>query len=145
MCIRDRLTAPEKDTVDNPLDARVGDKLEGGFVVRGRLGSGSSAVVLLVEKDAKEFVLKLSSHPDHNDRLRDEAALLRKLHHQNIVTVLESVEMNGLVGFTMERAGEKTLAQRLRSEGRLHLDLLERFGEELVEAVRHLELSLIHI
>ena len=137
--VEDKLTAPEKDTVDNPLDARVGDKLEGGFVVRGRLGSGSSAVVLLVEKDAKEFVLKLSSHPDHNDRLRDEAALLRKLHHQNIVTVLESVEMNGLVGFTMERAGEKTLAQRLRSEGRLHLDLLERFGEELVEAVRHLE------
>jgi len=137
--VEDKLTAPEKDTVDNPLDARVGDKLEGGFVVRGRLGSGSSAVVLLVEKDAKECVLKLSSHPDHNDRLRDEATLLRKLHHQNIVTVLEGVEMNGLVGFTMERAGDKTLAQRLRSEGRLHLDLLERFGEELIEAVRHLE------
>ena len=81
--VEDKLTAPEKDTVDNPLDARVGDKLEGAFVVRGRLGSGSSAVVLLVEKDAKEFVLKLSSHPDHNDRLRDEAALLRKLRHQN--------------------------------------------------------------
>jgi serine/threonine protein kinase len=137
--VEDKLTAPEKETVDNPLDARVGDKLEGGFAVRGRLGSGSSAVVLLVEKDAKEFVLKLSNHPDHNDRLRDEAALLRKLHHQNIVTVLESVELNGLVAFTMERAGEKTLAQRLRSEGRLHLDLLERFGEELIEAIRHLE------
>ena len=130
--VEDKLTAPEKDTVDNSLDARVGDKLECGFVVRGRLGSGSAAVVLLVEKDAKEFVLKLSTHPDHNDRLRDEAELLRKLHHQNIVTVLESAEMNGLVGFTMERAGEKTLAQRLRSEGRLPLDLLERFGEELV-------------
>ena len=137
--VEDKLTAPETDTIDNPLDARVGDKLEGGFAVRGRLGSGSSAIVLLVERDSKEFVLKLSSNPDHNDRLRDEAALLRKLHHQNIVTVFGDVEINGLVGFTMERAGEKTLAQRLRSEGRLHLDLLERFGEELIEAVRHLE------
>ena len=44
--VEDKLTAPEKDTVDNPLDARVGDKLEGGFVVRGRLGSGSYTALL---------------------------------------------------------------------------------------------------
>jgi hypothetical protein len=92
-----------------------------------------------VEKDGKEVVLKLASNPEHNERLREEASFLGKLHHQNIVTIFDPVEINGLVGFTMERAGEKTLAQRLRSEGRLHLDLLERFGEELIEAVRHLE------
>lgn len=137
--VEDKLTSPEKDTVDNPLDARVGEKLEGGFVVRGRLGSGSSSVVMLVEKDGKTMVLKLANKPEHNERLRDEAASLRKLRHPNVVEIFDDVEINGLAGFTMDRAGDKTLAQRLRSEGRLHLDLLERFGEELIQTVRHLE------
>ncbi len=137
--VEDKLTTPEKDTIDNPLEARVGDKLDGGFVVRGRLGSGSSALVMLVEKDGAEVVLKLASKTDYNDRLREEAAALRKLRHPNIVEVFGDVEIGGLAGFTMERAGDKTLAQRIRSEGRLHLDLLERFGEELIQTVRHLE------
>ena len=75
--VEDKLTTPEKDTIDNPLEARVGDKLDGGFVVRGRLGSGSSALVMLVEKDGAEVVLKLASKTDYNDRLREEAAALR--------------------------------------------------------------------
>lgn len=137
--VEDKLTSPEKDTVDNPLDARVGEKLEGGFVVRGRLGSGASAVVMLVEKAGKEMVLKLANNAEHNERLRDEASALRKLRHQNVIEIFEDVEINGLAGFTMDRAGDKTLAQRLRSEGRLHLELLERFGEELIQTVRHLE------
>lgn len=137
--VEDKLTSPEKDTVDNPLDARVGEKLEGGFVVRGRLGSGSSSVVMLVQEGGKEVVLKLASNIEHNERLREEASSLRKLRHQNVIEILDDVEINGLAGFTMDRAGDKTLAQRLRSEGRLHLDLLERFGEDLIQTVRHLE------
>jgi len=137
--VEDKLTSPEKDTVDNPLDARVGEKLEGGFVVRGRLGSGSTSVVMLVEKDGKTMVLKLASNLEHNERLREEAAALRKLRHQNVIEFFKDVEISGLAGFTMDRAGDKTMAQRLRSEGRLHLDLLERFGEELIQTVRHLE------
>jgi len=39
----------------------------------------------------------------------------------------------------VDRAGEKTLAQRLREEGRLHLELLERFGEDLLQVVDWLE------
>jgi serine/threonine protein kinase len=46
--VEDKLTAPEKDTIDNPLNARMGDKLEGGFVVRGRQGSESSANIRFV-------------------------------------------------------------------------------------------------
>jgi serine/threonine protein kinase len=137
--LEDKLTTPEKDSIDNPLDARVGDKLDGGFLVRGRLGSGSSAVVMLVEKDGTELVLKLASKTEYNERVREEAAALRNIRHQNIVQVFADVEIGGLAGFTMERAGDKTLAQRLRLEGRLHLDMLERFGEELIQTVRHLE------
>lgn len=37
------------------------------------------------------------------------------------------------------KAGDETLAQRIRKEGRLHLDLLERFGEDLLDVVAYLE------
>ena len=33
----------------------------------------------------------------------------------------------------MDQAGDETLAQRLRAEGRLHVDLLQRFGEDLLQ------------
>lgn len=139
--VEDELTTPDRDqdVIANPLEASVGDRLEGGFEVRSRLGSGASAVAMLVERDGKELVLKLSNKPEHNDRLRAEAEVLKKLRHQNIVESYDVVEVGGLTGFTMQRAGDKTLAQRLRSEGRLHLDLLARFGEDLLDAVRYLE------
>lgn len=137
--VEDELTAPDEEPVKNPLEAGVGDRLEGGFLVRGRLGSGSSATALLVEKDGKELVLKIASGPDYNDRVCAEAGTVRKLRHSNIVEAYDIVQIAGLTGFTMQRAGDRTLAQRLRSEGRLGLDLLERFGEDLLDAVRYLE------
>ena len=39
----------------------------------------------------------------------------------------------------MRRAGQETLGQRLRKEGRLHIDLLQRFGEDLLSVVNYLE------
>jgi hypothetical protein len=39
----------------------------------------------------------------------------------------------------MRQAGPETLGDRLRKEGRLHLDLLQRFGEDLLDVVRFLE------
>ena len=38
----------------------------------------------------------------------------------------------------MALAGDRTLGHRLREEGPLHLDLLQRFGEDLLDAVVHL-------
>jgi serine/threonine protein kinase len=139
--VEDELTTPdvEKDVVDNPLEAGVGDRLPGGFEVRARLGSGSSAIAMLVARGGKELVLKLSNRPEHNERLAAEAEVLKKLRHANIVEAYETVTVGDFVGFTMQSAGDKTLAQRLRSEGRLHLEHLERYGEDLLDAVRYLE------
>lgn len=39
----------------------------------------------------------------------------------------------------LEPAGDRTLATLLREEGRLSLDLTERFGTDLLEATRELE------
>lgn len=137
--VEDELTAPEPVTGVHPLDARKGDQLSGGFIVTQRLGSGSTCIALAVERDAQAGVLKIAKEAALNERVRLEAAVLKDLRHPNIVKWLGDFEVDGLVAIFMERAGEKTLDQRLRTEGRLSLDLLERFGDELLNVVVYLE------
>lgn len=151
--VEDELTTPsDEEEIRNPLDARGGDKLPGGFSVKRRLGKGSSATAFLVEKDGREVVLKLANGPEKNDRIRAEGETLKKLSHPNIAQFFENVtfEKSNLVGFTMEYAGERdpeknqrdldaSLADRLRKEGALQLELLENLGTDLIEAVRYLE------
>jgi hypothetical protein len=45
----------------------------------------------------------------------------------------------GRTALLLKSAGARTLAEKLKEEGRLSLDMLQRFGEELIEAVNHLE------
>jgi hypothetical protein len=47
--------------------------------------------------------------------------------------------MHGRVVLVLDKAGDETLATRLRQEGRCGLDLLQRFGEDLLAAVDSLE------
>jgi serine/threonine protein kinase len=93
-----------------------------------------------VDNQGKEQVLKVALEPEDNTRLKAEAEVLRKLRrHQFIVQLHDERDYQGRVGILMDRAGDKTLAQRLREEGRLHLELLERFGEDLLQVVDWLE------
>ena len=148
--VEEELTAPADETIENPLDAKKDDKLPYGYKVVRRLGKGSTATAFLVEKDGREVVLKLANNAEKNDRVRAEAETLKKLRHANIAEWFESVEMKGIAGFTMEYAGERdtkkegrdqeaSLADRIRKEGALQLELLERFGEDLLKAVTYLE------
>jgi serine/threonine protein kinase len=84
-------------------------------------------------------VLKVASKPEHNDRLRQEFDVLGRLRHPNVVAPFAFLEFGPIHGFTMERAGEETLAQRLRKDEKLEIDLLERFGDELLQAVDYLD------
>jgi serine/threonine protein kinase len=124
------LAAPEPDQTVHPLDARIGDRLQQGFVVKKRLGKGATSLALLVERDDQEGVLKVALDPSQNERLRHEGEVLRKLRHQNIVELYEDLEINGHAALFMAKAGAEstsgtyTLAQRIREEGRLSLDLL---------------------
>ena len=146
--VENELTTPEHDTIDDPARAQIGDLLPGGYSVVRRLGQGGCSVALLVERDGQDFVLKVASAPEHNDRLTDEADLLSKqeMRHPCIVDLVETLEIGQYIGFLMRPVyAEKdkrlieTLGQRLRKEGRLHLDLLQRFGEDLLSVVSHLE------
>src|SRR5690606_31165011 len=137
--VEEELTAPAPEAVADPLTAKPGERLAGGFRVVRRLGTGSTAVALLVERDGRQHVLKVALDPAHNDRLRGEAEVLRKLRHQSVVALDDTLELNGRVGLLLAVAGEQTLAQRLRSEGPVGVELLQRFGDDLLQAVSWLE------
>jgi serine/threonine protein kinase len=138
----DEITTPEprEGIVTDPTQAKPGDVLPDGLIVRKQLGKGASSLALLVENAGKEQVLKVAREPADNAWLKAEAAVLRKLRrHQYIVQLHDERDYQGRVGILMDRAGDKTLAQRLREDGRLHLELLERFGEDLLQTVDWLE------
>ena len=137
--VEEEFTSPDQDAVKNPLEAGKGDRLEGSYIVKQRLGSGSTATAFLVEFNGEEMVLKLANKPEANDRVTQEFETLKKISFPNIVSVFHKAHISGLDGFTMEKAGDKTLARRLHEEGKLSLDMLERFGEDLLSIVAFLD------
>jgi serine/threonine protein kinase len=137
--VENELTAPDQHVVEDVSSAQQGDLLPGNFKVVKRLGQGACSIALLVTRDGLEYVLKAASDPKHNARLKDEAEILQKLRHQHVVEFCDRIEIGGRNCILMHRAGLDTLGQRLRKEGRLHVDLLERFGEDLLDVVNYLE------
>lgn len=132
---------PDAPTEPTPEEARRGDTLGGGrFEVQGRLGSGSTSIALKVEEceTGRNAVLKVANHVSHNPRLRAEAAALKKLHHHAIVELFDGpFELDGHVALLLSYAGPNTLAARVADPP--GAELAERFGDDLLDAVRYLE------
>ncbi len=136
---------------DEGLDPRQADRDdvlgEGRFTVLKRLGKGSTAVGLLVEDATlttknRERVLKVALDEKASDRLVEEAEVLRRLSSPRVAALVEGpLELSeGINALLLENAGETTLQDRLRQRGgRLAVDLLERFGDELMAALVDLE------
>lgn len=139
--VEDELTTPDPESTVDPSIAGANDRLEGGFTVIKRIGRGSSSDVLLVTPDGStdELVLKVANDFAHNDRLQDEGEILSNLHHQNIVQYLRTLTVSGRTSLLLRRAGARTLDEMLRVDGRLSLDMLQRFGDELIQAINHLD------
>lgn len=137
--VEDEYTQPEGDKFVPPLDAKPNDLIAAGIKLKSRLGSGSTAVALLVSWRDRDAVLKVASKPDNSDRVRSEFNVLQHLQHPRIVKAHELMTFGPLVGVLLDSAGPKTLAQQLRDDGPLSLDFLERFGTDLLDAVCHLE------
>ncbi|MCA8938717.1 MAG: protein kinase, partial [Planctomycetes bacterium] len=131
--------APEID----PLDAKVGDILGDGAVVKNRLGKGSTAKALLVDRgdgaNPREVVYKVSLGGDADARLRDEAAVLAGLRHPAVVERLDLVELAGRPVLVEAVAGRESLADELRRNGTPGIEFLERWGSDLLGAVAHLQ------
>ena len=137
--VEDELTAPTEAVVNDPLKAKRGERLLGGFVVERVMGQGATAIALLVTKDGKEFVLKVALTEDDNIRLHDEAEALRKIHSEFIVAIEDELPMNGRTVLVLQKAGDRTLASVLAKEGVPSLDLLSRYGEDLLSALSSME------
>ncbi len=131
-------TASEE--VTDPLDAGPGAVLDGRFTLTSRLGAGSTAVGLLVSDaehpDAPDRVLKVALDDSAARRLQDEADALRLISHPRIVKLLDGpLAVGGRSALLLESAGRETLATHLGNRDRLPLDLLERWGTDLLEAL----------
>ncbi|MQM31768.1 MAG: hypothetical protein CRU78_15100 [Candidatus Accumulibacter phosphatis] len=137
----DELTTPEPEATVDPAGAKPDERIEGGFTVIRKMARGSSADVLLVREDttSDEMILKVALDASFNDRLSAEGEALAKLRHPNIVEWQRTLTVNGRTALLMHQAGEKTLAFGIREEARLSLDLLQRFGEQLIQAVDYLD------
>ena len=141
------LTTPDHEYVEDPTQAKTGDLLPGGYRVKRRLGQGACSVALLVEREGQDFVLKVAAMPEHNGRLKDEADVLKKLvRHPHVIQFVDTVQLGERFGFLMtpvfaekDKKLIETLGKRVAKEGGLHVDLLQRFGDDLLGVVNHLE------
>lgn len=149
----EELTAPSTVTTDpeagaeageiDPLDAKVGDVLGDGAMVRRRLGRGSTAVALLVDRGEehipREVVYKVSLGGEADARLHEESRILVPLRHPGVVEAFEEVELGGRPVLVEAVAGRESLADELRRNGTPGIEFLQRWGDDLLDAVRYLE------
>ncbi|WP_434582334.1 BREX system serine/threonine kinase PglW [Carbonactinospora thermoautotrophica] len=137
--VEEELTAPAPEEETDPLEAAKGSVV-GGWTIERVLGKGSTARALLASRDGQRYVLKVALTEETGDRLVKEAALLRQLNDSRIVRLVDGpLQLGGRTVIVLEEAGERTLADHLRREGRLSIDELERFGDDLFTAVDYLE------
>jgi serine/threonine protein kinase len=136
--VEEQLTRPEIEVV-SPLHATIDSNLENGFKVLKKLGAGATAFPFLVERQGQTSMLKVARSADFNARIEREFALLKSLEFPQIVSAMGLHEFGELKGFTMESAGDETLARQLRHEGALDLTMLQQFGEDLLRAIQYLD------
>ena len=140
--VRDDLLG--KATGTDPLEAGPGSELAGGrFLYKRRLGAGSTAVGILVEDHqvgGAERVLKVAKDADAGERLRAEAQILGQFENEDRIVTLHGVEeVGGRTALLLKYAGRTTLAEELNNRGRLSIDVLERWGTDLLTALVALE------
>ena len=139
-------SAETKDSGDEPVadpdQAVAGDRLEGGWTLVHRLGTGSTALALLVDApDGTRRVLKIARNAEADARVEAEAEVLDELTHTAIVRSYGKTSLSGRSAIILAPAGDRTVAEHLRREPRPALDLLQRWGDDLLAALAHLELT----
>jgi serine/threonine protein kinase len=140
--VEKEVARPADEVHENPTAAKVGQRFPGDWIVKHRLGQGSTAVGFLVmhaEDESKQRVLKLALDPGKNETLAAEREVLESLRHEAIVQCTGTLECAGHLGLLLAKAGDESVAHRLRRHGRFELEQLQRFGEDLLSALQYLE------
>ncbi|MGC9380284.1 BREX system serine/threonine kinase PglW [Streptomyces sp. MH13] len=144
---------PAAPAVPDPLTVQPGQPLDGTWTVARVLGTGATARALLVRRTEGEpgaeadspRVFKVALDHEKDARLTAEAVALKEVGGGRIVKLLaEPRELGGRMILEIEYAGgfrpfddrePVSLGSRLRGEGALGYDQLERFGNDLFEAL----------
>ncbi|MFY1689799.1 BREX system serine/threonine kinase PglW [Plantactinospora sp. WMMB782] len=143
--VEEEFTAPPavaEEHID-VLEAKLGDTVL-DWQIRKKLGTGSTSRAFLAEntRTGALEVLKVALSDEKAARLSHEAQVLRGLHKDSRVIRLareEPIEVPPRWMIVLEHAGEKTLARKLREDGRLTVDELETYSDYLFGAVDHLQ------
>lgn len=126
---------------EDPLEAGPGSVLgnDGRFTYLRKLGSGSTAVgILVTDASAGDAVrvLKVAKDSDANERLAAEEKVLGPITHDRIATLNYAIDIGPRRVLVLQHAGGATLAEELATKrGRLSLDLLERWGTDLLDSL----------
>lgn len=122
----------------DPLNASQKDVIGDAWTVVRRVGTGSTSVVLLVETPERQEVLKIARDDEHAARVRAEFEILEGLRDR---TIIRPYGLEVIAGRTVLRleAALGVLSDEIRDHGALSLDLLERFGGDLLDALIFLD------
>ncbi len=138
--VEEELTRPDQDEIPDLLTAAKGTVLADGWQVGQILGKGSTARALLMTRDGSKRVYKIALSDAGRTRLAHEAAQLKNLRDSHIVRLIDGPkDIGDRTVLILEQAGEQTVGQYLRREGRLAIGDLETLGDHLFQAVGYLE------
>ena len=128
-------TTVEADTAAGVLELDVWGPLS----IRARLGSGSFGTVYRAWEAGleREVALKLLHKVPTNVEkvVVDEARLLARIRHPNVVTIFGADCFGGRIGFWMELVSGRTLSQLYRDHGRLSAPEAILLGVDLCRAL----------
>jgi serine/threonine protein kinase len=146
--VEDELTAPPATATDpteqvDVLEAKGGDVVADWRIVR-QLGTGSTSRAFLAEnlRTGADEVLKVALSDEKAARLAHEAQVLRGIHKDSRIIRLareDPIEIPPRTVIVLEHAGDRTVARKLREDGRLTVDELEIYADYLFGAVDHLQ------
>ena len=127
----EELTRPEET---DPLKADQGEVIGDTWTVVRRVGTGSTSLILITETSERREVLKVAWKEEYEQRLREEFEILESLRHPTIIEPYGLEKISGRTVLRLE-AALGSLSDELREHGALSLDLLERFGSDLLDAL----------
>lgn len=144
--VEQEIILSEQSLVEDPSEAKPGDLLADDCSVIKRIGHGASSYAFLVEKSGERLIAKVAASVEVNERIKEEGEALAKLRHPNIADFAGTMTVKDRNAIFIrpaiankDRFTVETLRQRLKNDGSLHIEFLQRFGDDLLGAVSHIE------
>jgi serine/threonine protein kinase len=148
--IRELLTRIVSDRLSRSLF--IADRTVGKYMVQGTIGTGGCSVVyqgrhstLDIPVAVKMLRHHLAMQPDFVERFRNEAKIIAKLDHENIVKVFDIEEMFRTFFIVMELVDGESLATVLRRMGKLPMPTAVDYLLQICRGLLHAhEAGIVH-